>query len=205
VARADLNVDTVKHLTDRQVVIGPQKSGMRLAAERILDKLQISVEPVHANIEQLLNTTRWDAAIITTGPRNPVLRRVLRDERFALISLTPEEVAALTGPEFQPQMISVGQIVSGENDSRSIPARDIRTVTTMTLLVVPGSASNKLVETLLHTLYADQLLRQTYRLISVEEAAQWQFFTLHPAARRFYRAATSKTDMTSSTAEKRGE
>jgi hypothetical protein len=56
----------------------------------------------------------------------------------------------------------------------------------MTLLVVHRNASDRLVETLLQTIYEDPVLSQTYYVTPIDEAAEWPFFPYHSTARQFY-------------------
>ena len=53
VVRANGNINTIDDLADKRVVVGLKRSGMRLVAERILDKLSLAVEPVYADFSQL--------------------------------------------------------------------------------------------------------------------------------------------------------
>lgn len=186
VARSGRNINTIGDLANKKVVVGLKRSGMRLVAERILDKLSLAVEPVYADFGQLTERTEWDAAIITTGRENSVLRSVLLDHQFVLLSLGADQLDLLVGPEFQRHEIPAGCIGSGSGQTHLVPAGDTHTVTTMTFLVVHHSASDRFVETLLQAIYDDPVLAQAYHIAPASEAAQWPFFPYHPRARRYF-------------------
>ena len=194
VVRANRNITTIDDLAGKRVVVGLKRSGMRLVAERILDKLSLAVEAVYADFSQLALRTEWDAAIVTTGRENVVLKSVLLDDQFVLVSMDADEMELLAGPEFQRHVIPSGCIESGAEQTHLVPARDVHTVTTITFLVVHRTASDRLVETLLHAIYDDPALAQAYHLAPASEAAQWEFFPYHSAARQFYNDVSSGTD-----------
>ena len=86
----------------------------------------------------------------------------------------------------RPYTIRRGEIAEAADGQAAIPQDDIHTVATTTFLVVRRDATDRLVTTLLRTLYLDATLSHDFGLIGAAEATHWQEFALHPAASRFF-------------------
>ncbi len=187
VVRSESPPGNLKQLASKTLVIGAPGSGMQLSARRIFDKLKISPNLIEANFSELPNHPRWDAAVVTTGPRNEALKSLLRDDRFQILSLTEEEIDGLEGPVFRPVTIRAGELIERSSEEPAIPAEDVHTVATTTFLVVHRDASSEFVRIVLDTLYADAELAREFGLASRQEAAGWPMLPLHPAAEEFFR------------------
>ncbi|HYW80026.1 MAG TPA: TAXI family TRAP transporter solute-binding subunit, partial [Thermoguttaceae bacterium] len=191
VARRGQGIDDIADLGGKAVSLGPEDSGMRRSALRIIQHYEIdpqSLSESTAPFTSLLADETMQAAIITTGLQNDDLQTLLGDERFTLLPIDDRDAEELSRKNhcFKPTHIDPAD-VPGHLD---IGDEGIRSVMTPAFLAVHVDATGLLVRTLLETIYLESDMVGRYGLMSREEAAEWQDRALHPAAREFFHEAS---------------
>ncbi len=127
---AATRIDDVTGLAGEKVIVGQLRSGMQQSANQILRKLKLSVKVVNKDLRELKNDER-QAAIVTSGPENPLLKSILSEERFRLLPLQPRQIRLLSELDvFRPHTIALGAMGNG------VPPANVETVSTRTYLVV---------------------------------------------------------------------
>ncbi|MEM9379187.1 MAG: serine/threonine-protein kinase [Planctomycetota bacterium] len=181
VVRRESEIESPADFRGRRVSIGLAGSGMVTSSARLLDHFGLAeedlLEPL-AHFTALADDARYEAAIVTTGPRNGDLVELLATGAFRLLPLDAADRADLVGPTFRSALVR-------EGDYAGLPAGEVPTISTTTFLATSPRASDRLVTEALEALYGGSL-DETLDLLTPEEAAEWQMVDLHPAARAFY-------------------
>ncbi len=190
VARGGQGIDEVADLRGKAVSLGPNDSGMRRSALRIIEHYEIDLQSLTestAPFTSLLTDKTMQAAIVTTGLQNDDLKALLRDERFTLLPIHDRDAEALSRKNhcFKPTHIYATDVPR----HLAVGEEGIPSVMTPAFLAVRIDATGPLVRTLLETLYLRSDMVARYRLMSIEQAAEWQDRALHPAARKFFLTA----------------
>ena len=122
-----VDVDRLTALAGKRIAIGPPGSGTRVLAENLLAANGIkeggatllplgSGEAVAA-----LERGEADAAFLTLAPESPLVQKLLRDNRFRMVSFAQAEAYTRAFPYLTRVVLPEGAIVI----QRNIPARDI--------------------------------------------------------------------------------
>jgi hypothetical protein len=193
IVRRGSDIESVRDLAGRRVSLGLEGSGMLASALAVLRQFDVDpatlVEPrVHFTVlvddpPGARAAEPYVAAIVTTGEMNEDLRRVLAGGDHVLLPLDDADCEALAGPIFRERTIRRGQY-------GDLPTENLRTVATTTFLAAEPRAADALVLGALESLYVESDLMTTFRLIPRESVSEWRMLDLHPAARRFFLAAT---------------
>ena len=104
VVRRGRDITSVRDLAGRSVIFGPEGSGMREQALRLLTHYRIKIadtEVSYLYFTRMLEDETIDAAIITTGLMNPDLNRLLGTGAFDLVPILDAEAIAIRHPLFQ--------------------------------------------------------------------------------------------------------
>jgi hypothetical protein len=189
VVHADESINAVEQFRGKSVALGDELSGMRFSALKLLDCYGLSEEDLRdtdRRFTELLDDASLQAAIITAGSNHATdVTRVLSDPRFMLLPLTDAERISRQKECFKATHIARRPFLNQDAD----PGDFIPTVMTPAFLVVRADASDHLVTRTLEALYQETDVLESYDLISLQEAAEWKSWGLHPAARRFFDAA----------------
>ncbi|MEM1450388.1 MAG: serine/threonine-protein kinase [Planctomycetota bacterium] len=181
VVRRESEIESPADFRGRRVSIGLAGSGMHTSSVRLLDHFGLAasdlVEPM-AHFTALADDPSYEAAIVTTGPRNGDLVELFATGSFRLLPLDAADRIDLVGPTFRSATVR-------EGDYAGLPPGDVPTISTTTFLATTPRASNRLVTETLEALYGGSL-DETLDLLTPEEAAEWQMVDLHPAARAFF-------------------
>ncbi len=191
VVRKDRGITALDDLADRNVSLGRIDSGMRLNSLKILEvhgTLPIErLGKTNAYFTDLLKGEDLDAAIVTIGPQDDELRKLLSSGQFELLSLDEALIEKVSRvPSFRPYTIRKGSLQTGTGDVVPVPAADVRSLATATFLTVRRDAPDVLVRKMLETLYGENTLVKDFGLITADEAVHWREFALHPAASEFF-------------------
>jgi len=122
-----VDVDRLTALAGKRIAIGPPGSGTRVLAENLLAANGIkeggatllplgSGEAVAA-----LERGEADAAFLTLAPESPLVQKLLRDNRFRMVSFAQAEAYTRAFPYLTRVVLPEGAI----DIQRNIPARDI--------------------------------------------------------------------------------
>lgn len=174
-----------KDLAGKAVALGPLGSGMRVNAERLIERFGIVSDQLRCRDSyflELLTKPEIDAAIVTTGVLNPDLRKVLRSEAFDLLPITHAHAIALTDPFFHLTEIPRGLYC----EHPALPDTTIQTVATTALLVVRKDASPLMVTKFLEGIYEKDLRHAIPTLITKEDASSWPLPGQHTAAQKYF-------------------
>ncbi len=191
VVRKGRGIASLDDLADKNVSLGRDLSGMRLSALRILEEQgTVAVERLgktDAYFKELVTDNDLDAAIITIGPQDDDLRKLLTSGQFELLSLDAALIGELsTFPSFREYTIRKGSLQSESGDGAPVPLQDVHTLATATFLTVRRDAPDVLVTKMLETLYGENPLVKRFGLITADKAMHWRGFALHPAASEFF-------------------
>lgn len=174
----------IENLTGKRVILGPDGSGMRQSAERILD---------HYALTDLITDESGDyfgilpdapgikGAIVTTGYMNRDLKRVLATGEFALLPLDARAID-VKNAYFQATEIPRGLY----REKPPIPSAPTETVATTALLVAPETVSPMLIDAVLPAIYNEGLGLRFPTLIPPREAIDASPVPVHDAARSFF-------------------
>jgi len=175
----------VDDLKSCQVVCGPDGSGMKVSAVRVLKHYGISEEVVEQKeryFESLLNDDEVDAAIVTTGFMNRDLQEMLASGEFELLPLFGAKAIATKESAFQVADIPRGLYREGP----AIPPKEISTVATTALLVVGEEEDELLIQTVLESIYDEGLGLEFSTLISRDNAIAMSPVDLHFVSRGYF-------------------
>ena len=181
IVRRGSTIRSVADFAGRRVSAGLEGSGMRTSADQILAHFDLSVADLEApsvHFTALLESTDYEAAIVTTGQRNGDLRRLFASGAFELLGLPVADREALVGPTFRSLTLAAGTYPG-------LAPGDVATLATTTFLATDHRASDRLVAATLEALYDGPLVAEL-ELMPVDQAARWQLLDLHRAARKFF-------------------
>lgn len=190
VVRKGRKIASLDELAGKNVWLGRPESGMRLSAMKILEAQGIfpaeSLGDSDAYFTDLPTDEAVDAAIITIGPQDDDLQKLLASGQFELLSLEDQLIERLSRyPSFRPHTIRRGSF-QAESTGAPIPRNDVHTLATTTFLTVRRDAPDVLVTRMLRSLYGENTLVQDFGLITAEDAVHWREYALHPAASEFF-------------------
>ena len=186
VVRKGCGLQSIRDLSGKTVVLGPEGSGMRASALDILHhygvKSNASDDRTALYFLELANDDSLDAAIVTTGYVNTDLKQLLASGAFELLAIDNGEAIATRHAHFAPVTIPRGLYREGP----AVPDRPIETVATTALLVVGSRVPDPLVEETVAALYEEyphwergDPPRQLSRMMTAGEARQWMKLPLH--------------------------
>ena len=128
-------LDSLPQLKRKRIAIGPEGSGARQTAERILSKANVNAEtatllPLGGDAAvQAINDGRADAAFINSGSSAPAVRALLKNPRVRLMDLSgAADALSRIFPDVVPVTLPKGAIQLDP----PIPAQNL------TLISVPG-------------------------------------------------------------------
>lgn len=185
IGRRGSQTDEIGDLKSKRVVLGPEGSGMRASAERVLEQYGMThaiVDQSDAYFTSLLDDGGPDGAIVTTGFMNSDLQDVLSTGEFVLLPIDGAEAIATKEPYFHSMEIPRGLYREGP----PVPGVSTPTVATTALLVVREGETELLIDVLLEAIYDEGLGLVFPTLISRENAIAMSPVPLHPASRGFF-------------------
>jgi len=185
IVRNGRGIRTIQDLEGRRVLLGPDGSGTRTDATRILQTYNITTAPVTTGPYwfQRLETDRTvDAAFITSGYLNPDVQRIMSTGRYSLLELLHPQAFIVRYPFYK-----LGAVPAGLYGSKpSIPAADVPVLTVRCYLSTQSDASDAIVTASLNAIYNGNLRHEIPVVISRGEAKDWLDEPEHPAAQHFF-------------------
>ena len=204
--RRDGPVRSIADLPGHAIAVGPAGSGSRRAADLVLDSLDLDadtcprIDVEWPQLKSMLVPTspdedRVSVAIICIGPGSELVRGILADGSWELISLTGSVAISLQHPTLLPMILqrstyrntytAKASLREADNDSPTTGDEDatIETLGTTAFLVCRQDASDALVQAALEALYRSPTL---VGLIPADHAAEWQGLAFHRAARAYF-------------------
>lgn len=213
--RRDGPVQTIADLPGHSIAVGPRGSGSRRAAELVLDSLELDettcprIDIDWPEFRTMLvpdagEKTEVSVAIICIGPGSKLVRGLLADGSWELISLTGSVAISEQHPTLRPMILqrsayrdsytaeatlpNTGSTNAEENavPTGPIASEDdatIETLGTTAFLVCRHDASDALIRATLAALYHPPTV---VGLIPADHAAEWQGLAFHHAAREYF-------------------
>ena len=184
IVRKDRGIQKIRDLKGRNVAVGPEGSGHRESARNVVEHYGLELDDLKENtkyVGKLLTDPTLDAAIVTTGMKNPSVHEVLASGDFDILPLHAKAMAAEYA-HFEQVTIPQGYYATDP----AVPAADIQTVAATALLVTREDASSVTVSETLDALYEEDLAVTFPNLISHDDAIAMTPRRLHPAARRYF-------------------
>lgn len=173
-------------LTGKTIVVGPEGSGNRVSAIKILRFFGVTDQNASfsaAPLRQLQDNASLHAAIVVTGVRNQDLVELLETGKFRLLPI-PLREEIFQGTGFYFALLKPGDLRFGLDLKE-----EIHTVATPALLVVRKDEHDVVVEAACQALMHDQWLETLPGALS---PGTFDYLTrslpLHPAAAKFFKS-----------------
>jgi uncharacterized protein len=185
VARKGRGIRRIEDLTGKRVVVGAEGSGTLQIAHRILQRYSLTKGAFHevpGHYTTLLKDPTTDAALVSTGLTSPELLPVLGTGNFDVLPIEDARALALLNPFFFETSIPRALY----RESPPVPATDVTSLSTWSLLVARPESSFTMIEATLAALYDNRTLMRYPMVLPRAEAAAWSFPPLHPASQGFF-------------------
>lgn len=175
-------VKSVADLAGKRVITGMPESGMRKSAEDVLRHYgvleKVTAEQIHFGALLEDEAGEYDAAIITTGMNAPNLKEVIGTHRYGLLSIAGKALEQKHG-HFQAMTIP-SQLWP------PLPAEEVTTISTLSLVVVRDDASDMLVTSVLDCLHEHNFRhRFPARSLNPDET-EFSYVRMHPAVEKYH-------------------
>ncbi|QDS89738.1 Serine/threonine-protein kinase PrkC [Rosistilla ulvae] len=181
-ARRDAAIDRFAEVAGHRVAIGGQGSGSQLAAHMLFDSLGLAesdIEIVYQPFQQSQGDATIPLSIACVARGSKIMAAALQSQQFQLLAVEDPLNISLDHPTLRPL-----QILPADYPAADLPADGIATVGTTAFLATRRNSPAVLVTATLEALYRSEI--SVPRMITRQQAAEWQGLALHPAARAFY-------------------
>lgn len=181
VVRQDAGIDSIDELRGKSVIVGPDGSGSRSVARRILQKHGVEladINPIATEWLSIDSQPTVDAAIVVVQVGNARMNELLGDG-FKLLPLKDAVEFALDDPAFH-----LLPITREHYPSADLPPEGLNTAATTAFLTARIDSSDALVQKTLEVIYTPEV-RQACKLLDPAKVADWQV-TWHRAADAFF-------------------
>ena len=195
IARKGSGIRSIRDLRGKSVSIGPEGSGMRQSASKLLNHYGIDFKELRNNelyFDDLLNNEELVAAIVTTGIENGDLKRVLSTGQFDLIPIDDANAIELKNPFLKRMDIPQG-LFGLEGD---IPPQPVTVLTTTAFIITREDMHGTLVQAMVKSVHEDNLRLQFPSIFRREEVPEWAGSSLHPAALAYFYPADNIATVT---------
>ncbi len=180
--RASSNIQSIREFRGRRVLLGPERSGSRSVAKRILlhHGVELSaVNRIQVNGCKIESLTGVDAAIVVLQVGNPRMNELLQRGEFRMLPLAMQCSSHSKNPR------SILCRLRHKLSRWKSACRRHRERCNDCFLVARSDNSSKLVDQTLIAIYSPEVMAEC-RILGPEKAAHWQGFAWHPAADRFF-------------------
>ena len=187
IIRKGSGIESIADLDGRNVSLGPERSGNRHSALRVLNHFGIDVarsEPVKKlHFKHLLDdSATLDAAIVTAGIGHGDLAEVLRTNEFELLPIADVQAVDMVHPYLRSTEVPRGLFAA----LPPVPSANIPTISTTAYLVARNDAPDSLVSAALAGVHEENLRLKIPTLIPRGEAASRVPTRFHPIAQRYF-------------------
>jgi eukaryotic-like serine/threonine-protein kinase len=177
------SLTAIQDFRGRRILLGPERSGSRAVAKRILLHHQVELAAIESDPSDWLNLNEHpeiEAAIVVVQVGNPGMHALLASGRYRLLPIDDAVKFSLDEPTFHPLPITA------EDYPGAIPEGEpLTTVATTAFLVGRSDTSPDLVRQALAAIYEPEMIRN-YRLLPPEKAANWQGIPWHSIADEYF-------------------
>lgn len=188
VVRDRLNIGSIEDLKSHRVIVGPEGSGSRAVARRILQKhhLDLSdIEPAAVDWLSMESHPEIDGAIVVVQVGNARMHELLSNGSFRLVPLDDAVQISLDDPAFRLLPITTEYYPQAK-----LPKGGLNTIATTAYLTSHINCPDVLVRKALEAVYSPEV-RQSCQLLSPERVADWDVHW-HRAAKQFYEGYRAK-------------
>lgn len=182
IARSDSEVRSMEDLKGHRVAVGPEGSGSRATAEFVLSAFELSADQVVREVvpwETLETDDSPAVAMICIGRGSRLVRKLLSTGDWRLVPIPDGEEIGLVHQALRPMTIG-----RAEFPAAGLGPKGVETVGTTAFLAADTDAPSALVRGVLNALYQKPEL--CIGLIPRNQAAEWQGYTFHAEARRYF-------------------
>ena len=151
---ADETFSDLTQLRGKRIALGPLGSGTRIVAEKILNVSGVTSENTTLlnltpqDAVRALNEDAIDALFISFSPDSPILRGLLENPNFRLLSLTDAEALTRIFPFLARLVLPRGVI----DYQRKIPANDVILIATTNVVLVRKEIHPAIIDLLAQTI-----------------------------------------------------
>lgn len=182
--RDQSDITTIEDLKSLRIVVGPEGSGSRAVARRILQKHQLElsdIDPVATDWLSMDGQADVDGAIVVVQVGNARMHELLKGGKFRLLPLNDAVQFSLDDPAFRLLPITKEYYPDAQ-----LPPEGINTIATTAYLTAHINCPDALVRKALEAVYSPEV-RESCQLLSPERVADWDVHW-HRAAKQFYEA-----------------
>lgn len=186
IARKGSSINNVWDLQGRRVCLGPEGSGNRDSALKVLKHYRLDEGdlngPHDLHFSALLNDDSMDAAIVTAGIEHPELRELLSTHEFDILPIRSAMALELLQPFARNVEVPLGLFAQHP----PLPPEGIPTISTTAYLICREDANDDLVRAALETIHEESLRLKVPTLIARGDATKWTATRLHSTAQRYF-------------------
>lgn len=188
VVRNDLNISSIDDLKSHRLIVGPEGSGSRDVARRILQKHHLEltdIVPVASDWLSMDSNNDADGAIVVVQVGNARMHELIGNGKFHLLPLNDAVQISLDDPAFR-----LLPITSEYYPRAQLPKDGLNTIATAAYLTSHINCPDVLVHKALEAVYSPEV-RESCQLLSPERVADWDVHW-HRAAKQFYESYRNK-------------
>lgn len=182
--RMESGIDTLAELAGRNVIVGPEGSGSRSVAKRILQKHAVElsdIQPLDTEWISIDHQPSVDAAIVVVQVGNTRMNELLTSGQFKLLAVKDAIEFSLDDPAFH-----LLPLTDEHYPGAKLPRAGLNSVATTAFLATRIDCPDALVQKTLEVMYTPQV-RSACKLLSPEKVADWQV-SWHRAADAYFEA-----------------
>ncbi len=183
IVRQGRSIRSIADLKGRPVIVGPEGSGSRSVARRILEKHGMQLTDIHPISTDWLSIDKQievEAAVVVVQVGNARMNELLSSGTFTLVPLDDAVEFSLDDPAFR-----LLPIIHDYYPDANLPPDGLNSVATTAYLTTRVDCPDALVQKALEAIYSPHV-RQACNLLSPEKVADWDV-NWHRAAKEFYR------------------
>tara|TARA_B100000700_G_scaffold331255_1_gene462652 strand:- start:3531 stop:4994 length:1464 start_codon:yes stop_codon:yes gene_type:complete len=185
IVRKDSEIRNIRDLTGQAISLGPEGSGMRQSATKLLEHYGVPIEALTQTdkyFDQLVSDDTLQGAIVTTGIENQDLAAILNTGKFELLPIEDARAIELKTPFLK--MMEIPQGLYGMNGD--VPPKDIPVLATTAFVVTSQDMADELVQAVIKSIHEENLRVKFPGVLRREEVTEWVSSSMHPAALSYF-------------------
>ncbi len=185
IVRKGSGIENIWDLRGRAVSIGPDGSGMRQSANKLLEHYGVNVSDLKDNelyFDELLTNEQLVGAIVTIGIDNADLEKIFDTGKFDLLPIDDASAIELKNPFLKKMDIPQGLFgIQGD-----VPQQPLTALTTTAFIITREEMSDTLVQAVVKSVHQDNLRLRFPSIFRREQVSEWVSSSLHPAALSYF-------------------
>ena len=185
IVRKESGISNIRELSGKAVALGPQGSGMRQSATKLMEHYGVAIDGLSSTEEyfnRLLENKELQGAIVTTGIDNQDLKRILDTGDFALLPIEDAEAIELKSPFLKVMQIPQGLFGLSGN----VPPEKINVLATTAFVITREDTPDELVQAVIKSVHEENLRVSFPGVLRREEVTEWVSSSMHPAALAYF-------------------